>query len=210
MKPDDLERLASLFSGPGDIMFRDSYFNSAVLLLLVLQDGEYHLVFEKRSAEIRQGNEICFPGGMFDPVQDRDFQQTAVRETSEELGIPANKIKVIGKMDTLIAPQGVLVEGFLGVADISLDEISADPREVAYVFSVPVSYFERAEPEKYQTEIIVNPVRINEDGKEEMIFPAKELKLPDKYHRPWQGRKHNVYVYRYQGKLFGDNRSFYL
>jgi coenzyme A diphosphatase NUDT7 len=80
---------------------------------------------------------------------------------------------------------------------------------VAYVFSVPVSYFERAEPEKYQTEIIVNPVRINEDGKEEMIFPAKELKLPDKYHRPWQGRKHNVYVYRYQGEvIWGITAAF--
>jgi len=209
MKPINLDKLKKVFSTYQGIMFRENYFNSAILLLLILDKGEYHFVLEKRSSHIRQGNEICFPGGMFDPGQDQDFQQTAVRETSEELGIPSDKIKVIGRMNTLITPQGVLVEGFVGIAQIGFDEIRFDQREVEYVFSVPVSFFEEQEPDRYQMEVTVNPFRINEDGKEEILFPAKELKVPDKYSSPWQGRKYNVYVYRYHGEvIWGITAAF--
>lgn len=209
MKPGNMEKLVDLFSHHPDIMFRDSYFNSAILLLLVLHKGEYHFVFEKRSSHIRQGSEICFPGGMFDPAHDHDFQQTAVRETSEELGISLDKIRIIGRMDTLVTPQGVLVEGFLGIAKIRFDEIKINQREVDYVFTVPLSFFEEQEPNRYQVGITINPVRINENGKEEILFPAKELQVPDKYCSPWRGRKHNIYVYRYNGEvIWGITAAF--
>jgi len=210
MKPGNMEKLVDLFSHQPDIMFRDTYFNSAILLLLVLRNDEYHFVFEKRSSHIRQGSEICFPGGMFDPAHDQNFQHTALRETSEELGIPREKIKIIGRTDTLITPQGVLVEGFIGISKSSFDEIKIDQREVEYVFTVPVSFFEEQEPDRYELGITINPIRINDNGKEEILFPAKELKLPDKYHSSWRGRrKHNVYLYRYNGEvIWGITAAF--
>lgn len=209
MKPVDLEKIKKLLPACPSVMFRDHYFNSAILLLLILDGGEYHFIFERRSSHIRQGREICFPGGMFDPEKDQDFQQTAVRETSEELAIPFDKIKILGRMDTLLTPQGVLVEGFVGTADVRFEEIKTDPREVEYVFSVPVAFFAQQEPEKYQLDIMVHPFRINENGKEEILFPAKELQVPDKYSSPWQGRKHNVYVYRYRGEvIWGITAAF--
>ena len=36
---------------------------SAVLVPLVRQDGEYCLLYEIRSANVRQPGEVCFPGG---------------------------------------------------------------------------------------------------------------------------------------------------
>ena len=60
---------------------KEEYFNSAALVLLMLVNEEYHFVFEKRAANIRQAGEICFPGGKFDPDQDASFLDTAIRET---------------------------------------------------------------------------------------------------------------------------------
>ena len=50
---------------PG-IMGREKYFNSAVLIPFVMIAGEYHLLFQRRAPQIRQGTEICFPGGAYD------------------------------------------------------------------------------------------------------------------------------------------------
>ena len=44
----------------------------------------------------------------------------------------------------------------------------------------------------------VKPMLYNEKGNREILFPAKELGLPEIYHVPWKGREASVYVYRYE------------
>ena len=46
---------------------------SAVLVPLVRQDGEYCLLYEIRSANVRQPGEVCFPGGK------REAGETAIQ-----------------------------------------------------------------------------------------------------------------------------------
>jgi len=183
----------------------DDYINTAVLVLLVFLNGEYHFVFQKRVPHIRQGGEICFPGGFRRP-QDATFEQTAIRETVEEMGIPEEKLIVIGQFDTLITPLGVSVNAFVGVADItSLGEITPNRDEVEWVFSIPVSYFEKHAPQKYEALLQVHPTIVDEKtGHEIVLLPAKELGLPDKYMKPWGGVKHVIYVYKVeQGTIWG-------
>lgn len=185
---------------PG-ISGKDEYFNSAVLALLILVNEEYHFVFEKRSAAIRQGGQICFPGGKFDPEKDDDFKETAIRETVEELGVAYDKISIIGRLDTVFSVIGSTVDTFLGVIDInSLDDLNINPDEVEKVFSVPVSYFENTEPEVYRVSITANPSYINHAGEEVVLLPAKELGLPEMYTRPWGNIMNNVYVYKVAGE----------
>ena len=196
---DDLRNKLPKYPG---ILHRDEYINTAVLVLLVFIGGEYHFVFQKRGPNIRQGGEVCFPGGFHDP-EDGSPEQTAVRETVEEMGIPAHKITVLGQLDTLIAPMGAMVEAFVGVADIrGLDEIRANAEEVESVFSVPVSYFEKNEPEEYPVLMQVHPSSIDEKtGEEVLLFPARELGLPERYSRPWGGMKHTIYVYKVKDNI---------
>ncbi|TGE33641.1 CoA pyrophosphatase [Desulfosporosinus sp. Sb-LF] len=176
---------------------KEEYFNAAVLVLLILVNEEYHFVFQKRAATIRQAGEICFPGGKFDPDKDTDFRETAIRETTEELGVAAEKISIIGTLDTVIANMGATVDAFLGLIDIeSLDDLQISPDEVERVFTIPVSYFEDTEPEIYKVNIIVHPSYINQTGEEVVIFPAKELGLPERYTEPWGNITSNVFVYR--------------
>lgn len=180
---------------------KDEYFSSAVLVLLMLVNKEYHFVFQKRAANIRQAGEICFPGGSFEPELDTSFRETAIRETSEELGVNCEKIRVIGKLDTIIAPLGITVNAFLGIVDIGgLDDLRISTAEVEKVFTVPVSYFVDTEPEAYKVNFFAHPSYTNHAGEEVIIFPAQELGLPKRYWRPWETTKYNIFVYRVAGE----------
>jgi 8-oxo-dGTP pyrophosphatase MutT (NUDIX family) len=192
-----LEQLQGKLPVHAGIHTQGEYIATAVLALLLFMGGEYHFVFQKRSPHIRQNGEICFPGGVCHPG-DSTPERTAIRETSEEMGIPAEKIKVIGALDAQIASVGAIVHAFVGVADISsLDEIAANKDEVEFVFTVPVAHFEKNEPEKYQTLLKVHPAVTDEKtGQEIVLFPARDLGLPDKYTKPWGSLKHDIYVYK--------------
>jgi 8-oxo-dGTP pyrophosphatase MutT (NUDIX family) len=79
MNKEDLKKLVNnLPSSPG-ILRKDEFFNSAVIIPLIYLNDEYHFLFEKRAANIRQGGEICFPGGEYDPRLDKNFSDTAIR-----------------------------------------------------------------------------------------------------------------------------------
>jgi 8-oxo-dGTP pyrophosphatase MutT (NUDIX family) len=194
----DLERLRAHLQAEPGIHGKSDYFHAVVLVLLALIDGEYHFVLQKRGPDIRQPGEICFPGGGYDATRDRSLRETAVRETVEELGIPANRLEIAGALNTVAAPLGATVDAFVGVAAIaSLDELVVSPREVAEAFTVPVAYFEQHAPQQYYTTLRIEPSYIDPDTLQEVVtFPAKELGLPERYWKPWGGIRHPVYVYQ--------------
>ena len=161
---------SNLPTNPG-ILGKDEYFNSAVLVPLFLVEDEYHLLFEKRAISIRQGGEICFPGGEIEE-SDSNCIEAAFRETEEEVGISKEKIKIIGRLDTLIGPRGITVEPI--VAELSITNIDScviDKTEVEKVFSVPISYFEKNKPQIYKVQSKINYQMFNEDGQEESLIP---------------------------------------
>jgi len=196
-----LEDLVKKLPDVPGINGKEEYFNSAVLALLILVNDEYHFVFQKRAANIRQAGEICFPGGKFDPDKDADFKETAIRETTEELGVASDKLRIVGTLDTVVAPMGTTVDAFLGIIDISsLADLHINSNEVERIFTVPVSFFMNHDPEVYQVNISAQPSYINQVGEEVILLPVKELGLPERYTKPWGNIKSNVYVYRVAGE----------
>lgn len=186
----------SLSELPG-ILCRDLYFNSAVLVPFLLIGDEYHLLFQKRAADIRQGSEICFPGGRYDSNLDRDFQETALRETVEELGLSREKVAIAGCLGTLVTPRGVIVETFIGRLDINnLDELKPAPSEVEEVFTIPVSWFIENSPEIYYTRVEVQSSYTDSDGKKQILLPVEELGLPAMYGQNLDGMNYRVVVYK--------------
>ena len=188
--------VGSLPAVPG-ILGRELYFNSAVLVPFLLIGDEYHLLFQKRAVDIRQGSEICFPGGRYDGALDRDFQETALRETEEELGLPREKITISGRLDTLITPRGVIVETFIGTLALdSLDELMPASREVEKVFTIPVSWFIENKPEIYSTRVELQPSTTGPDGRKQILLPVDELGLPAMYGQNREGMRYRVLVYK--------------
>ena len=187
---------------PG-IQGRDNLFNSVVLIPFIFINGEYHILFEKRAEKIRQGGEICFPGGGVDEDMDKNSMATVLRETTEEIGIPSDQIEIDGRIDTVINSMGMIIKVFVGRLNISsIKKLKLNKEEVAKVFTVPVSFFKNNRPEEYQAIVEVKPSYIDpESGKEVILFPAKELGVPEKYAKPWGGNKHTIFVYRYDGEI---------
>ena len=110
---------------------------SAVLVPLVRQDGEYCLLYEIRSAAVRQPGEVCFPGGKTEHGE--TAVQCALRETWEELAIPPEAVEVIGEMDFLHIRAGSLLRPVLGRVDsAALDAMRPCPAGVAGTFLVPL------------------------------------------------------------------------
>lgn len=192
--------LDSLPGKPG-VMNNSEFPRSAVLAAFFEKDGEPHLIFQKRSPGIRQGGEICFPGGRHDKGIDKSMMETAVRETMEEMGLQRDSIEVFGETDTLVASMGAVIHCFLGELKIGdLSELNINRAEVEKVFSVPLKWFMDNPPARYTVQMEVKPKYIDDDGKEVILLPVEELGLPDRYSRPWGRGHHSVYVYKTAGE----------
>ena len=113
---------------------------AAVLLLLWPQDGSLYFVLTRRASDLRgHGGQISLPGGRCDP-DDSDHRATALRETEEELGVPASDVQVLGPLDKIyIPPSNYLVYPLVSA-------LPAPPcfrpraSEVAEVLQIPLAF----------------------------------------------------------------------
>ena len=111
---------------------------AAVFLLVYSKDGEYCILLNKRSEQVEHHKgEISFPGGARDP-EDRDFLDTALRETEEEMGISRDDVTVLGELDDVITRSNYSVRVFIGTIPYPYPFKPSD-REIAEVLEVPVS-----------------------------------------------------------------------
>jgi 8-oxo-dGTP pyrophosphatase MutT (NUDIX family) len=198
----ELDKLIDSLPEESGFLGSRNYFRSVVLIPFVMIDGEYNILFEKRANGIRQGGEISFPGGGFDKEHDKSFQETAIRETCEELGLKAEDITIRKQFDTVVVPHGNMIYTYLG--EISFDafeRIEVNYKEVEYVFAVPLKYFQNNEPEIYHSRSQMFPYKLDDEGNEETIFPAEELGVPKKYSRPWGNKIYPIYVYRIRSEV---------
>jgi 8-oxo-dGTP pyrophosphatase MutT (NUDIX family) len=72
--------------------------DAAVLVPLYEHDGQVHVVFTERRADLRRhAGEISFPGGRQDHG-DEHLVRTALREAEEEIGLPPEAVQVLGAL----------------------------------------------------------------------------------------------------------------
>jgi coenzyme A diphosphatase NUDT7 len=138
------------------LMDEESFTRSAVLLpLLKAKTGEWQVLFEVRSHELRsQPGEICFPGGRVDPGEEQE--KTALRETAEELGLPPEAVNIWGELDFIISPLNHILYSFVGEIQ-SAAILAPNPAEVAEIFTVPLSTLLTLEPEIHYVPIKAVP-----------------------------------------------------
>ncbi len=121
----------------------------AVLVSMVRKEGDLCFLLEVRSKNIKQPGEICFPGGHREP--DETPVQTALRETSEELGIQASSIRILGEMENEVMSTGRRVQAVLGLIDSrAMESIVLSECEVAEIFFVPVRWLREHPPVHYE------------------------------------------------------------
>jgi 8-oxo-dGTP pyrophosphatase MutT (NUDIX family) len=115
---------------------------AAVSAVLRVANGEPELLFIKRANAEGDpwSGHVAFPGGRSEPG-DRSLEDTAVRETWEELGLDLRQGRILGRLDDL-APRSrtlpaIIVRPFVAV--VAYDEPFVPSREVADTFWVPLS-----------------------------------------------------------------------
>jgi 8-oxo-dGTP pyrophosphatase MutT (NUDIX family) len=124
-------------------MSHKNFTNSAVVFLIIpYNDRPYDLVLIRRtkSNTDKHSGEMSFPGGKFDPEVDKSYLGTAFRELEEELGIPFNKVKILGSIDDHLTPKGFIITAF--VAWINQDtKMVKQESEVNEIVKIPISFF---------------------------------------------------------------------
>jgi len=120
-----------------------------LLIPIVCIENRWHIVFEVRAHTLRsQPGEICLPGG---GIENNELpEETAIRETCEELNIRPEDIEIIGATDYVVTPFNYALYPYMGILnnfDPSYDGFNKD--EVAEVFTVPLDYFINHRPDKY-------------------------------------------------------------
>ncbi|MFC2083907.1 NUDIX hydrolase [Bacteroidota bacterium] len=202
MNKEDLNKLIKNLPDKPGILGKDEFFNSSVLIPLVKYKNEYNFLFEKRAKNIRQGGEICFPGGEHNPAIDKDFEDTAIRETTEEIGVWHDRIKIVGSLDTIIGPRGVTVDSCIGILSIrNINECTIDRSEVEKIFTVPVSYFETNKPKKYK--VISKNIHTfyNDEGIEEDLIPSGKNAMDEHIDKSYREFIRTVLVYKTHGEI---------
>lgn len=80
-----------------------------------IQNTTQLLLILRKTYQGVHSNQIGFPGGKVEK-SDKDLLHTALRETSEEVGVPANRVTVLKRLtEVYIPPSNFLVQPFVGL-----------------------------------------------------------------------------------------------
>lgn len=126
--------------------------HAAVLAPLYARDGQPHLIFTRRAADLStHSGEISFPGGSRDSA-DSSLAHTALRETHEELGIPQRAITLLGALPaTYTVVSNFLVTPYVGWLGEGLPDLRPQASEVAEVIEASLSALD--DPAIYHQEL---------------------------------------------------------
>jgi 8-oxo-dGTP pyrophosphatase MutT (NUDIX family) len=120
------------------IIEQPSLARAAVLVPLFKKGQDCHIVFTKRSDNVRyHKGEISFPGGVSDE-RDLELQRTALREAFEEIGLKESDVQIIGVLDDIITVTQFIVTPFVGFFPYPYP-FELSPIEIAELIEVPLS-----------------------------------------------------------------------
>jgi 8-oxo-dGTP pyrophosphatase MutT (NUDIX family) len=142
-----------LSGGLRPLGFRDS---AVLLLVRPLPGGDAALLLTERSQELEtHKGQIAFPGGVTDP-EDQSAPSpaiaTALRETEEEVGLPRQRVRVLGELPEIHTPSQFQIRPVVGLLTPPWEEprLIPNPSEIASVSWVSLT--ELRNPANYRLE----------------------------------------------------------
>jgi 8-oxo-dGTP pyrophosphatase MutT (NUDIX family) len=112
---------------------------AAVLVPLIDHPEGMTVLLTQRTAHLSaHAGQIAFPGGRIE-AEDENPIAAALRETEEEVGLPRERVAVIGRLDTYVTGTGFEITPIVGLIEPPYP-LTIDPFEVAEAFEVPLSY----------------------------------------------------------------------
>jgi 8-oxo-dGTP pyrophosphatase MutT (NUDIX family) len=112
---------------------------SAVLLLIYIKQGQYQILFIKRTEKVKEHKgQISFPGGTREEA-DVTLLDTALRECTEEIGLCAEDVEVLGELDDeLTTSSNYVVSTFIAAIPCPY-RFKINEEEVEEIIEIPIS-----------------------------------------------------------------------
>ena len=111
----------------------------AAVLIAVTESENPELIYTLRSNKVgSHGGEVYFPGGMFE-TEDKNLQDTALRESHEETGLDRSKVNILGSIDTVVSRFNISVTPYVGIVPSDI-ELNDNSDEIEACFRVPLSF----------------------------------------------------------------------
>jgi len=113
---------------------------AAVLVPLVDRNGRVQLLLTQRTPHLdNHAGQISFPGGRVE-VADASREETALRETEEEIGLPRSAVALLGRLPVYDNLSGFRITPVVGWIEPPF-VLKPDPFEVAAAFEAPLEHF---------------------------------------------------------------------
>lgn len=142
LNEENLKNAASKFANMPTIRFQthEPSKKAAVLIPLCVINQKVSLLYTLRAPHLKSyRGQVSFPGGMFDD-KDKRLENTAVRETKEELGINESDIRVWGRGKLIVTATDKCVLPIMGQikTHLTYESLKVNKDEVGDVFAVPL------------------------------------------------------------------------
>lgn len=112
---------------------------AAVLVPLVDRADHLTVLLTQRTAHLaHHAGQISFPGGRIEPG-DPTARATALREAREEIGLDADRVDIVGRLDDYVTGTGFVIAPIVGLVRPPYT-LAPDPAEVEDVFEVPLAF----------------------------------------------------------------------
>ena len=130
--------------------YKDAKQSAVMCLFFEEHNKSYGLLMERTEDGGKHSGQVSFPGGKKD-LEDLDLEETALRETHEEIGVPNYSINVLGKLTEVYIPvSNFLVQPYIGLIDNGF-ELSLSKAEVKSVFYFSINELLSPESKQLQT-----------------------------------------------------------
>lgn len=122
---------------------------AAVLVPIFKKEEAYYVVLTKRTGEVEHHKQqISFPGGAYDEV-DGSLENTALRESKEEIGLNPENVHVLGTLDDVKTyTSKYIITPFIAFIPYPY-KFKKNDKEVEEIIEIPVSVlFEKDNKDK--------------------------------------------------------------
>jgi len=110
---------------------------AAVLIPFLSGEAGWHILFTRRHSDLPEhSGQVAFPGGRADP-EDLSLEQTALRESYEEIGLKPQDVRILGRLQDYLTITNYRVTPIVGVMPWPYELYPAEA-EVSRVFTIPL------------------------------------------------------------------------